>query len=209
MTQDEIKWPVVYSCGMVVEYEPADDFGTAYFGGPLEQTFSGTDFGPEPLHRIFTFSPGKLPQPKGHYLQGALSLFYGMRYDGCNLRYRIPVKAGVKAQYIEDYNTVTEIISISPSESNQDWPYLGYPQLLPYIPLKQRSQISIAPEEFSNRFTWQGLDDISENDLIIIIPAISRLGVSMWGRMGDSEAVQLVFRYNYVTHEVQAYNQCT
>ena len=155
MTPDAISWPVVYAGGKVLRYAPADDFGGAYFGGPLEQSFSGQPFGPEPLHRVFTFSPAGLPQPSGHYLQGRLSLFYGLRFSGCDLRYKVSVMDGVNAQYVQDYSQSVSVEHISPAESSSDWPYTGYPLLLPYIPLKEQSRTDVGPEEFSEQYTWQ------------------------------------------------------
>ena len=209
MTPDDLSWPVVFSGDQVVRFAPADDFGSAYFGGPLEQTFSGQTFGPEPLHRVFTFGPGGLPQPRGHNLQGRLSFFYGMRYSGCELRYKVPVLEGVNAQFVQDYSQSVEVDQISPSESSADWPYIGYPALLPYVPLQEVSRTSITPDEFANEYTWQGLEGFSGDELVVVVPAIARLGVSMWGRSGDDEAVQIVFRYSYRDRVIHATNQCT
>ena len=193
----------------MIHFAPANDFGSAYFGGPLQQSFSGARFGPEPLHRIFTFSPGGLPQPNGHNLQGQMSLFYGMRFSGCVLRYRVSIKRGVNAQYVEDYLHSTEIESILPAESSVDWPYTGYPSLLPYVPLEEIQRSSIEPQAFAERYTWQGLEDLTDNELVVVVPAIASFGVSMWGRSGDQEAVQLVFRYSYETQKLCVSNQCT
>jgi hypothetical protein len=209
MTPDALSWPVVYAGGKVLRFAPADDFGGAYFGGPLEQSFAGQSFGPEPLHRVFTFSPAGLPQPAGHNLQGRLSLFYGLRFSGCDLRYKVPVMDGVNAQYVQDYSQAVSVEHISPAESSSDWPYTGYPLLLPYIPLKEQSRTEVGPEDFSEHYTWQGLEGFTGDELVVVVPAIARLGVSMWGRSGDDEAVQIIFRYSYRTRLVHATNQCT
>ncbi|MDM5065600.1 hypothetical protein OB934_22875 [Aeromonas salmonicida] len=209
MTPDDLKWPAVYTDGVVVHYSPTEDFSSAYVGGPLEQAFSGVAFGPEPLHRIFTFSPAGLPQPTGHNLQGRMSLFYGMRFSGCELRYRVAVFAGVGAQYIQDYAEATQVMEMTPTVSSEDWPYTGYPLLLPYVPLREASRVAMEPEAFAESYTWQGLEELSHDELVVVVPAIARLGVSMWGRSGDDEAVQLVFRYSYASQEIHAFNQCT
>lgn len=209
MTPDDIQWPALYTAGTAIFFGPSDNFGQAYFGGPLEHRFTGIAFGPASLHRIFTFSPAYLPQPAGHKLQGNLSLFYGMRFGGCTLRYKVPVMGGVGAQYIGGTKDETEILEIDPVESSNDWPYHGYPEFLPYVPLSESNRVNMPLVQFLEELTWQGLEDPSEDDMIIVVPACPRLGVSIWGRMGDEEAVQLVFRYNYRTFEVTATNQCT
>lgn len=205
---DDLRWPALFSGGTVVHFEPAEDLGEAYFGGPLEQAFDGEPFGPAPLHRIFTFSPAGVPQPAGHNLQGFLSLFYGMRFSGCELRYSVATTSGVNAQYIRDSAARTRVTSISPAQSCDDWPYADYPRLLPYVPLREASRHSIESGRFAELYTWQGLEDFSADELVVVVPAVARLGVSMWGRSGDQEAAILVFRYRYLTHEVHASSQC-
>jgi hypothetical protein len=208
MTPDSLSWPVVFSSGTVLHFGPTEGFGSAYFGGPLDQTFDGQAFGPEPLHRVFTFSPAGLPQPKGNNLQGQLSLFYGLRYDGCELRYTVPVMDGVNAQFLGDHSKPVSVDFMSPDESSPDWPYLGYPSLLPYVPLQVVSRTEMRPHEFAEQYTWQGLEGFDGDELVVVVPAIARLGVSMWGRSGDDEAVQIVFRYSYRTHQVDVASQC-
>ena len=119
MTPDDIHWPVVYCNGHAVFFERnSESIGSNYFGGPLQQTFVGPAFGSEPLHRVLTLSMAKLPQPKGNYLQGSFPLFYGMRYDGCTIRYRISVQKGVGAQYIQDTKNEVELLELEPKESS-------------------------------------------------------------------------------------------
>jgi hypothetical protein len=138
-----------------------------------------------------------------------MSLFFGMRYDGCKLLYRVPVMQAANAQYIRDTLDTTEIVSMSPSKAASDWPYRGYPEILPYIPLAIESRETITPEQFARQLTWQGLEAFSGEELVVVVPAISRLGVSMWGRDGDNEGVQLIFRYRYDAKEIAAVTQCT
>jgi len=98
---------------------------------------------------------------------------------------------------------------MNPIESSVDWPYFNYPPLLPYVPLREVSQSAIGLSQFADQYTWQGIDNPEEQELIAIIPAMSKHGVSMWGPAGDDESVQIIFRYNYQTHLVTTYNECT
>lgn len=207
MAADETKWPVVYCNGQAVCFEPSSSFGATYFGGPLDKTFVGREFGPEPLHRVLTLSMDLLPQPEGLYLHGSIPLFYGMRYDECVIRYRVPVMTGTKIQFVEDEREM-QLLELNPVESLPDWPYEGYPRLLPYIPLTESSRSLMTPEEFGGQFAWQGLS-LLPTELAVVVPACPHLGMSMWGPAGDAEAVQLLFKYDFVTHEVVGSNQCT
>jgi hypothetical protein len=208
LAPDKIHWPVIFSAGTKIEFAPANVFGPAYFGGPLEQKFSGQQFGPEPLHRLFTFSAAALPQPKGNYLQGRMGVFFGLRYDGCELQYRVPVLEAVNAQYIQSTSPI-DVRRVSPNRSSDEWPYADYPRLLPYVQMKEVSRTPMQAQEFASTHTWQGVEAISEDDLVVIVPAVATLGVSLWGRSGDEEAVQVVFRYSYSTHNATVCSQCT
>jgi len=100
MTPDMLRWPVILTGGVVIHYGPSEDFEPTYAGGPLEQMFQGATFGPEPLHRILTLSVSGLPQPSGVKLRGKLPFFYGMRFSGCEMRYRLEVEQGIERHRI-------------------------------------------------------------------------------------------------------------
>jgi hypothetical protein len=120
---DDLNWPVVYSGGAAVFFGPTGGFGRAYFGGPLDQRFEPPPDGPAPLQRIFTFDVGELPKPEGRILEGNLSLFFGMQYNGCVLSYRMPVLryklrgANAIAARIQDAQAL-EIVELHPSSSS-------------------------------------------------------------------------------------------
>lgn len=208
LLQDQLKWPVVFTGRTLVRYLPCDGRGSAFVGGPLQQKFTGRRFGPEPLHRIFSFHAGVLPQPDGHKLQGRMAVFYGLRYNGCQLRYRVPVQEGVNCQFNMEASQAVEVLEIAPTKSSPAWPYEHYPGLLPYVHLEEASRTPVEPEEFAATFTWQGVDGISDNDLVVVVPAIANLGMSMWGFGGDDAAVQIVYRYCYASHEASVGTQC-
>lgn len=205
MTPDELRWPVVFTGTTTVYFEPTDGLGSAYFGGPLDQEFRGSSFGTEPLHRVFTFSPAGMPQPEGNNLQARMSLFYGMRYRGCELQYDVPVADGINAQYIKDWESETVVTGMEPNESDASWPYRAYPALLPYVRMKEANRVAMEPEVFAESHVQQGLSDLTKNEMCIVVPAVSAFGMSMWGPAGDDAGMQLVFRYGYRTKEVRAF----
>ena len=200
------KWPVLFTGGVLVRYGPSEGLGSAYFGGPLDQEFDGQSFGPAPLHRILTVCPRGMPQSEGHNLSGQVPLFHGMQFEGCDLCYQLPVSHHENGQIVQARANPT-IKRMSPIESKATWPYANYPPVLPYVPLREESRTTIKPKEFAERYTWQGLGDFFGDELVVVVPVIPSLGVSLWGREGDLEDVQLVFRYHYSTNEVRAYSQ--
>ncbi len=207
MTPDDISWPVLHCCGETVFFEPSESFSNAYFGGPLERSFSGQSFGPHALHRVLTVSPYELAHPKGHKLQGKLPFFFGMRFDGQRIRYGIPTKTVVDSGHIDETAPVV-IRSMVPTESSDDWPYEHYPELFPYHPLCESKRVNMSSSEFEESFTWQGLE-LASHEMAVVVPSNPYLGVSMWGRMGDEAGVIIVFVYNFKTQEVRAESQCT
>lgn len=210
MNPDPFLWPVVFTGSTAVYFEPTTHLGSAYFGGPLEQEFDGLSFGPEPLHRIFTFSPAGMPQPKGNNLQGRMSLFFGMRYQSCQLVYDVEVAGAVNAQVINDWDRKTSVTAMRPTASNPNWPYQSYPVLLPYVRMKERERTEMAPEEFAEQHIQGGLPELTAADMCIVVPPVSAFGVSMWGPTGDDAGSQIVFRYGYRTNEIRAcYSQAT
>ena len=66
----------------------------SYFGGPFGGSVGGKAHGPRRLHHVATIS--------------GVPLLYGLRFDGCRLRYRYD-DAGV------------EILELDPPESSEDW----------------------------------------------------------------------------------------
>jgi len=205
MTSDNLRWPAVFTGNTAIYFEPTVEFGSAYLGGPLDQEFTGVPFGSEPLHRIFTFSPAGLPQPKGHNLQGRISLFFGMRYPGCQLSYEVPVSRGVNAQYVKDFERTTVLTGIHPVRPDPAWPYKNYPVLLPYARMKEVRRVSMEPETFAESHIHQGLPELTNAELCVVVPAISSLGISMWGPSGDDSGQQVIFRYGYGTNDLGAF----
>jgi hypothetical protein len=205
MTPDALRWPVVFTGNTAVYFAPTDEFGSAYLGGPLEQEFDGIEFGTEPLHRVFTFSPAGMTQPGSNNLQARMSLYFGLRYPACQLSYDVKVTDGVNAQYINDWETKTQITAMTPVTSEPNWPYRNYPALLPYVRMKEIERVPMTPEQFAEQHIQQGLPELTAAEICVVVPAISVFGVSMWGPAGDDAGTQIVFLYGYKTHEVRAY----
>lgn len=206
MRHGGIIWPVAHCNGTTIFFDRSPELSRTWFGGPVEQKFTGVTFGPAPLHRIVTFETSKLPQPDGHNLNGELPLFIGMQYEGCRIRYKLPVSTADHVQYTRVYNGL-EVLELDPVASDDDWPYLDYPRILPYHPLRERERRQMTTEEFADTFDVQGLAD-HPLEMVFVVPACPLLGVSIWGKGGDAAEVFLVFKYNFETHEVCGESQC-
>ena len=197
VSPEKLQFPAAYCDGNAYFIEPADthlrNFLT-YFGGPLDMRFTGIQYGPHRLHRVLTLDDSMIPGLKEHTVS-SMPLFYGLRFSGCRLMYRVRRRS------------VCHITEIEPRRSLRDWPYLDYPPLLPYIPLRLQRRISCTPQRFA-KLSWQGLD-IGLKNLVAIVPPIPVGGVSLWGPTGDAEGVQIIFECDLENQIIKASNQCT
>jgi len=116
-----------------------------------------------------------------------------VRYSGCRLRYTF-ARDRVR---IED---------LSPQEANADWPYQGYPELLPYYPLAV-SRVD-AEDWGRSRSRAPSLPDEQPAECVVLVPPPGGLGFTLWGRSGDAEGATHVFECNLSTKSVVAYNVC-
>ena len=193
MSPNKLKFPVAYYNGKAYFLEPNDNFSWTHFGGPCEMTFTGPGSNPHFLHHILTLHADVIPSLA--YPGSEVPLFYGMQYDGCVLSYRV----------LKSYHC--KIVKLDPREAEADYPYPDYPRLLPYIPLRLARRTNCTPKEFA-KLAWQGLD-IKPKTLAVIVPPIYTCGVSMWGKWGDAEGVQIIFECDLEKQTIKASNQCT
>ncbi len=193
MLPEQITYPAAYFDGHACFFERASIPSSSRIGGASDIKFSGFVHGPSPLHHIVTLGSDALPgiEQKGF---ASLSLFYGMCFDGCSMTYE--VRDAIRYHLLE----------LDPSESSDDWPYPEYPDLLPRVPLRLAKRIPCSRDQFSELLLQQ--DKIKADELIVVVPPLSDLGMSLWGD-GDEEGVQIIFRCDLQTRRVRAYNQCS
>jgi len=190
MPRDPLKFPAAYADGVAYFFGPTDEYSGSCFGGPSHARLEGLPPGQLPFHHILTIAAREVP-PLGQ----RVPFFYGMRYDGCSLSYKLGEYA------------VCKLLELDPAEPSPDWPYPDYPPLLPYIPLRVAESNPCSPEEFA-KLAWQGAN-IKRNSVTVIVPPLFVGGVSMWGPEGDGEGVQIIFQYDLKKKRVHASNQCT
>lgn len=168
------------------------------FGGALTLTVRGAAAPASgALHRLLTLS---LDDPLlGFSLSGVteLPLVYGFTFDGCALKYRVNADAEI------------EMLQMRPRSPSNDWPYGGYPLAFPVQRFGLRDDGQIDPERV-HELTWQDVTGIDPaKGVVAIVPPSKTYGVSLWGKSGDAEHVQVIFEIEPTAGTVSAYNQCT
>ena len=118
-----------------------------------------------------------------------------MRYSGCLLEYRLA-----------SVNEI-ELLRLDPPESSEDWPYLGYPEILPYHQLELIDTAKCSWSEFAEAIPNAAPSQPS--DLFVAVPPPMTIGCSLWGRSGDEEGVVIAWELNVTSKKVVAYNLCT
>ena len=177
MLPEELLYPAAFYDGHAFLYERASGYSSSYFGGPTSIRLTGLRHGPRPLHHMMTLNWDAIA---GIEKQGysSLSLFYGMCYSGCTMTYQIE----------ETYRS--RLLELEPRKSSADWPYSGFPKLLPYVPLRVARRVPCSAEQFRELLIQHG--EVKADDVTVIIPPMFDLGISLWGHSGDAEGVQIV-----------------
>lgn len=194
MLPEKLNCPVVYSNGHAHFLERVSGFSLSYFGGPSEREIFGLRHGPHRIHHILTLNWQTIPglDEPGVF---EIPLFYGLRFDGCSMAY--------------DFSETSRcrLLELEPRKSSAEWPYSGYPDLLPYFSLGVARRVECSIEQFRKLLAQR--DELFSDEVVVIVPPLFDIGVSLWGRSGDSEGVQIVFRCDIKKQIVRVYNECT
>jgi hypothetical protein len=181
-----------YCGGTVFSFERGSKHSESAFGGPMTVRLSGIEHGPKPLHMIARLGSGDLPPLQGHFPID-IPLIYGMCYDGCSIEYRVHSGGPI------------ELRELTPTESSDDWPYLHFPLLLPYVPLQIGETRRCSYAEFAEAFP--NMPDEQPSELVVAVPPPATLGFSLWGS-GDHENVTILFECDLSDRVVAASNRC-
>lgn len=181
----------VYFAGKEYSLGISLDYSSTYFGGPgADQVFEGPRYGPRRLHHLLTIRNLDFGVP-GLDFGFKTSFYYGICFEGCALTYRRTAPAAI---------LITEM---EPRKSGRDYPYFGYPDVLPYHPLAVQSSQEISRSEIQNDLAnTRWAVDISK--LYAVIPNPSSMGHALWPPGEDTE---IVFEYDPTTGVVRACNQ--
>jgi hypothetical protein len=179
--------------GRTHAFSRAEEHGFSNFGGPLELPVSGLSL-PRPLHQIAWLNHNELECLAPPRYIWDLPLLHPMRYSGASLQYEFS-REGITVQQLE------------PSEASDSWPYLGFPDLLPYYPLTLDSAVQEDWESFTRHAP--NLPTEQPTELVILVPPPQGLGFTLWGRGGDAEGVTIVFECNLASKQINTYNVCS
>jgi hypothetical protein len=168
---------LAYYDGTIFSFERAQSHSPSVFGGPMMTKVSGIEHGPKPLHMIARLAGAHFGLPSKSNLFD-VPLIYGMCYDGCGVEYRVDSVGNI------------ELLRLSPTQSSDDWPYLHYPPLLPYVPLQIGATRRCSYTEFAEPFP--NMPDQQQSELVVVVPPPATLGVSLWGA-GDVDDVVILF----------------
>lgn len=188
----EHDFPLVIYNGEAIFFERSDKFTSSYFGGPGMFRVSGTSHGPRKLHHIATLTISDLNFDSFNF-GSCVPFYYGICFDGCEMEYSF------------DIGEKLVLKSIDPSKSSADWPYEDYPSHLPYFPLKVASRKPVSQLEATERLQ---LEQISNENIYLIVPVNPYLNMSLWGPDGDLEGVEIVFDFDTKSGLVKVRNVC-
>ena len=182
----------VFHAGLARSFFRGLEHSTSSYGGPLELEVEGMDLA-QPLHHVATIAVDHL-RPLGlPWRYSELPLVYGLGHSGCRLEYSF------------DSSSIV-VQAIEPREPTKDWPYAGYPRLLPYVPLEPGPTAPSTWEEFRQRAP--NLPERPPANLVVLVPPPATLGFSLWGRMGDAEGATIVFECALEEKRVRASSVC-
>jgi hypothetical protein len=181
---------LAYCDGTIFSFERSRKHSESVFGGPMNTELSGIDHGPKPLHMIARLAREHFA-PSNESPLFDIPLVYGMCYDGCELKYRINVVGNI------------ELLKLRPTQSSDDWPYLHFPPLLPFVPLQIGDMRRASYAEFAQAFP--NMPDQQPTELVVAVPPPATLGVSLWG-IGDGDDVTILFECDLSDRVVYASN---
>lgn len=117
-----------------------------------------------------------------------------MRYSGGMLSYTFS-REGI------------QILQLDPSEPSDSWPYVGFPELLPFHLVEVSAEISEDWTAFADRAP--NLPAQQPAEIVVLVPPPLGLGFTLWGRAGDAEGVTIVFECDLSAKKVVTYNVCS
>jgi hypothetical protein len=198
---------IAYYEGMEFHFGVTNEFSTSYFGGPLEETIYGAFPNASKLHQIAVIRDADRPDKTNKHMLD-LHLLYGLRFSGCEVKYRaINEKVVVPGREHPIFKAGIEISELWPDEPMAGWPYRNYPRHLPYLQIKEVHRKRTKWSEFGETI----LDTRSSPPAPLVFAMLppAHIGVSIWGRGGDMEGVAIVWEIDTDTNVVRAYNRCT
>lgn len=164
---------------------------STYLGGPgYDEIIEGPRYGPRRLHHVLTIKNAEFAIP-GYQFGFVTSFYYGICFEGCTMTYRRTASAAIR------------ITDMHPRKSPKDYPYFGYPDLLPFHPLQVTETKDATTETVQESLSNTGWT-VDPAKLYLAIPNSVGLGLSLWP---PGEEVEMVFEYDPENGITRACNQ--
>jgi hypothetical protein len=183
---------LAHAYGRTLLFQRSEHRSQSWFGGPIEDSLLGVALPVRP-HLIASLHLSDL-KPALQAGPIEIPLIYPMRHSGGHMFYSF------------EYGAI-QLTEVTPREASSDWPYIGYPEILPYHSLSVGSVIEESWDEFLDRAP--NLPEDQEAELVVLVPPPIGLGFTMWGRYGDFEDATLVFECDLAKSRVETYNICS
>ena len=163
----------------------------SYFGGPgSDAIIEGPRYGPRRLHHLLTLNHGQFGI-KALRFGFKVSFYYGLCFEGCKLEWQRTAMSAVR------------ITRLDPRKSGREYPYFGYPDVLPYFPLAITGQedCTLADiEDAISNVAWEPAAD----RVYVVVHSHPDLGVALIAPGAD---VDIVFEYDTQTGQIRAASQ--
>lgn len=169
MPDQESSNPIVtvFSSGKRHLLGRSSSHSTSYFGGPgYDQVIKGPRYGPRRLHHVVTLNHSRLGINALKF-GFKTSLYYGFCFEGCELEWE------------RTHTAAVQITKIEPRKSTKDFPYFGYPDVLPYFPLEIIGSEEIKPYEIEEQFEETGWD-IQPSKIYVVVHSHGDIGVALF-----------------------------
>ena len=181
----------VFSSGQRFLLGRSEKRSTSYFGGPgYDQVIKGPRYGPRRIHHVLTLNHGAFGISALKF-GFKVSFYYGICFEGCELEWE------------RTHTAALQITKIDPRKSDKEYPYYGYPDVLPHFPLKILDQSDAAESDIKDALYNTGWT-INPDRVYVLAHSHPTLDIALF----DPDAsVDIVFEYDPNSGRVRATNQ--
>jgi hypothetical protein len=183
----------VFYKGTSWELFPGGVDALSYYGGPeMVHGNARVDVESAVLHHVATINFSAFGVPISA-LGFAVPLIYGICHEGCTIEYTKTAVAAI------------EITSLKPANAGEDYPYPGYPSILPYYSLGKGERTERNRAYLQERLANTGWH-IRDECLYVIVMEHPAIGHCLFEPGSDAE---IVFEYDPNAARVRATSQCS
>ena len=163
----------------------------SYFGGPgCDGHIKAPRHGPRRLHHILTLNHGQFGIRALRFGFKA-SFYYGLCFEGCEMEWQRTATAAIC------------ITRMEPRKSPKEYPYFGYPDVLPYFPLEIMDQSDASAEDVEEAIANTGWD-VAPERVYVVVHSHPDMGIALIAPDAD---VDIVFEYDTNTGIIRAASQ--